>query len=1433
LGRNARCSQCNTRFVVRSGKGEQIAPKRSSDGAKVASASKPPEDTKPSPGNIEDGVPAEWNVRDVILDLYEVIGILGQGGMGKVYKVHHRGWDMDLAVKSPRSEQLTNAKAVENFERECETWVNLGLHPHIVSCFYVRRLGNIPRVFAECISGGDLQTWIREGRLYEGGNAETLRRILDVAIQFAWGLHYAHEQGLVHQDVKPANVMMLPDGTAKVTDFGLAKSRSVSELATPGEHGQSILVSNGGMTPAYCSPEQAKGEALSSKTDIWSWGVSVLQMFTGDVVWRSGTLAFDALQEYLEEGNNESIPVMPEALVELLEQCFQRDPERRPTDLNELAFQLKEIYEQQCEVSYFRSRPKASELLAGGLNNQGASLLDLKKFDTAGRLFVRALEIDSQHPEANYNYGLSQWRSGSMTDDNLIARLQSVCDSDRDDWVPWYLLAQVHLERQDCRGAQSALEQIQNGKEHSQVQKARRDSLEQESRSLKEVNAIKGLSAEIASVVLTSTGQHLLSADFEGTIRLWDVEKGNCIREFRGHSKLVHSVGVSADERIVVSGSADRTVRVWDVTTGRCIHIFEGHDDIVSSVSISSDGNRVLSGSHDESMRLWNISAGACDRIFNNKVVDSDLKDVPSGKAMGFSGEITSVCLSVDSSLAISGSFDGKVRIWNTSTGECLHTLSAHKGRAEMSKYGVQCVSLSADARLVLSGGCDGTVKLWDVGKGKCLRTFKGNGEDVDAVNLSSDGRFALSASVVHQNSAAVRLWDTSTGQCLRTFDGHTDVVTSLSFSSDSEHAVSGSCDKSIRIWRVNSQTKSHVAQPFLSRIVTGEHVDTTNAEFLRQLALGRRQVEDGKLREAADTIEKGRELTGCKRRREGIDAWSDLYLRLRRTNLRDAWECASWRVHDAPVFSVSLSQDARFAYSGSADKTVRVIDIKKSKPIMTLEPHPNTVVAVAPSQCGNYALTGSYKTVKWWDLRDGSCLRDFSVGGEELVSLSLSSDSRLALSATCHWGFGGIPHGAMHLWDVESGRCIREFTKEGGLGFANLSPDGRYVLSGRDAFDHPFSGPSGGEIQMWEVATGRRVFTGAGYNANITSLAFTCDGTRAVIAGTNGLIIVFDLATGQMLHTLQGHTDIVNSVAVSTDCRFAVSCSNDRTVKVWSLDSGMCLHTLSGHEGNIHSVALSQDCRYVISGGDDHTVRLWFLDWALQGIQEEDWHEDARVYLETFLTLHTPYESDMPSNRDPTEEEVTRILRRSGKPKFSDKDFERLLHTLRCSGFGWLRPEGVRKRLEEMAADWQSEPVAVTPKQQASAPDSQIVSNNPIDPQKLFLRATQHEQRGEYQEAADAYEVLLDWAKGPVGGDEPQNVRPIAINLAQILNKLGEYDRSLELAEYGLALNPSPCRTLIRKIKQRAQVFNCNRTNDLQNRFRIRVGFGIEPNSS
>ena len=135
------------------------------------------------------------------------------------------------------------------------------------------------------MENGDLERHIKDGTLYAGTDEVVRERLLDITIQFARGLHYAHENNLIHQDVKPDNLLLTEDWQAKVSDFGISRARSI--LTVPeGEWTQREFDSNatqmapgGGMTPAYCSPEQAARQLLTQRTDIYSWAVTFNHKF--------------------------------------------------------------------------------------------------------------------------------------------------------------------------------------------------------------------------------------------------------------------------------------------------------------------------------------------------------------------------------------------------------------------------------------------------------------------------------------------------------------------------------------------------------------------------------------------------------------------------------------------------------------------------------------------------------------------------------------------------------------------------------------------------------------------------------------------------------------------------------------------------------------------------------------------------------------------------------------------------------------------------------------------------------------------------------------------------------------------------------------------------------------------------------------------------
>ncbi len=314
--------------------------------------------------NISSSAPnqttGDWQTGHVLLDDYEVVRVLGEGGMGKVYLVRSLSTHSQFALK--RSKGLNDADR-KNFLAELKTWIDLPDHPNLVPCRFFRTLGTEILIFAEYVEGGSLKDWIESRRLYEGGSEESLERILDVAIQLAWGLHCVHELGTVHQDVKPGNVLMGADDASavqgvrpQITDYGLSRARAAAAETYESNPSRSILVSNGGGTPAYWSPEQSQGMPLTQKSDIWSWGVLVLELFTGEVTWMSGLGAADVLEQYLQEDatDEDVVTGMPYDLADILAECFLPDPMDRPTSFSAIVDALRAIYVNSFDVPYNR-----------------------------------------------------------------------------------------------------------------------------------------------------------------------------------------------------------------------------------------------------------------------------------------------------------------------------------------------------------------------------------------------------------------------------------------------------------------------------------------------------------------------------------------------------------------------------------------------------------------------------------------------------------------------------------------------------------------------------------------------------------------------------------------------------------------------------------------------------------------------------------------------------------------------------------------------------------------------------------------------------------------------------------------------------------------------------------------------------------------------
>lgn len=1183
----------------------------------------------------EAAAPAEWNTGDKILGLYEVTGLLGEGGMGKVYKVYHHGWNIDLAVKSPKPSELKRAGGAEVFEKEAETWVNLGLHPNTVSCYYVRRLGGIPRVFAEFVDGGSLQEWIRGGKFSDVANA------LDVAIQFAWGLDYAHKRGLVHQDIKPANVMMTKKGVAKVTDFGLAKARGTngSGRETEGAPGNE-LVSFGGMTPAYCSPEQADKKPLSLKTDMWSWALSTLEIFTGEVTWMFGAAAAEALEEYLKNGAaRPGAPKMPEAVADLLASCFKKSPDGRPENMLAIAGSLIDIYDSVTGAPYPRTAPKAGGETADSLNNKAISFLDLGRIDDALAIWDSALRTEPNHPESTFNTGMVRWRSSKATDIEIVGQLEEAAKSHWRNSFCEYYLGLVHMERDDCQTAIRTFQTVDQTSPTAQDAKtASAEAAERLDSSRRQLASMEKSAKGITSLALCDDGRTAVSGSDDGSVIIWNMQDGEVVQKFdTGPSPVACAAMDGAGSTIVTGGY--RSAALWNAADGTRIRKLGGHPDWVSSASISQDGSVVMTAGWDGAVRIWNARTG-------------DLLNE-------FEGHAGYATLSPDGASLLFGSEDNTVKLIDMKGGGVKRTFDVFPGAQSISK----------DGKTLVMADLDNTVILFNAESGETMNIFRGHSAMVTSVALSADGRYLVSSGY----DRTLMLWSVKTGRCLRTYEGHEDIVNAVALTPDGNRAVSGGMDKTLRIWSLEP-SRPYRAPLMISRVQASEMVLSAAATYEEKLSRMQEALEAGDTVQAAIYIKEARSQLGFRRGSEAVNAWGGLYSRLPRKSLNGGWESKSLAGHKGEVSSVAVSRDGRTALSGGHDRTLRLWDTETGNLVRVMEGHGDRVTSVDLCPDGKWAVSsGGDGSVIFWNTGPDRKPKVMGAHRGAANAVALTYDHAFAVSAGSD--------GTVRLWDTRTGREIRSLRGHQGaaLGVA-LSRDGRLALScGEDR-----------TARLWNIATGKPVRVFSGHEDGVTSGAFNQDASKVITASRDTTLLLWDVATARPLQTLKGHTAAVTSVAMSHDGDFAISSDENRAVRFWNLKTGENVRMFSGHSAPVYDVAISPDGRFALSCGADGDIKLWSLDWELEEKSEERWDDGATPYLTHFLTVHTPYSGAIPEGRSPFEKEITRALTRRGKAAYAAKDLEELYYSLGCGGYGWLNRDGVREKLDEMAGSWQ-----------------------------------------------------------------------------------------------------------------------------------------------
>ena len=591
------------------------------------------------------------------------------------------------------------------------------------------------------------------------------------------------------------------------------------------------------------------------------------------------------------------------------------------------------------------------------------------------------------------------------------------------------------------------------------------------------LRTLEGHSEGVSGVAVTPDGRRAVSASWDGTLNVWDLDTGRELRTLEGHLGSVNGVAVTPDWKRAVSASYDRTLKVWDLETGCELRTLKGHSRSVYGVAVTPDWKRAVSASYDRTLKVWDLETG-CElrtlkghsRSVNGAAVTPDGKravsaskdktlkvwDLETGRALrtleGHSDSVNGVAVTPDGKRAVSASDDNTLKVWDLETGRELRTLEGHSGAV----YGV---TLTPDGKRVVSASGDRTLKVWELETGRGLRTLEGHSFNVRGVAVTPDGKRAVSASW----DKTLKVWDLEAGVGLRTLKGHSGWVRGVAVTPDGKRAVSASDDKTLKVWDPETD-RALLTLEGHSSVVWGAAV-----------------TPDGKW---------------------AVSASGDRTLKV--------WDLDTGRLlrtlvgHSSDIRGAAVTPEGKRAISASGDKTLKVWDLETGRLLRTLVGHSAAIGGAAVTPDGKRAVSASWdKTLKVWDMETGRELRTLEGHSFYVWGAAVTPDGKRAVSAS--WDR------TLKVWDLKTGRELR--TLEGHSEAVNgvaVTPDGKRAISASDDKT----------LKVWDLDTGLPLAT---FHCDAPACCCACADQHRIVAG-DSVGHVYFLSFALMLHHAKRH---------------------------------------------------------------------------------------------------------------------------------------------------------------------------------------------------------------------------------------------------------------------------------------------------------------------
>ncbi len=697
-----------------------------------------------------------------------MLEVVGRGGMGIVLRAFDEKLHRVVAIKVLAPALAASGPARQRFVREARAAAAV-THDNVIAIHAVEDAGAVPYLVMQFIDGPTLQEKIdREGSL-------PLKEILRIGMQIAAGLAAAHAQGLVHRDVKPANIL-LENGVerVKITDFGLARAVDDASLSRSG-----VIAG----TPAYMSPEQAGGGAVDHRSDLFSLGSVLYALCTGHAPFRAAT-TMAVLKEVCDDTPRpirEVNPDIPDWLEAIIERLHAKDPADRFQTAAEVADLLgRHLARLQQANGVVGPVGRSADATAGGPRQIRSAGVTAVLLLLGGAVLVVGVAANSVL-KRGYLSGKPARASGVAGEappsrarppgPDDLASLPSPVNARKRQEIPLPALTRAggghpdrgSLERVAGLGDEPFLVP-RKGLTHWMAQTADGRLLAvpcgntvvlYEARTGALVRILTGPDSRCYRPAFSPDGKRLACGVMSPNIQIWDVETGRPALTLEGGSRNVLCVTFDGRGTLLASADWGGTISVWDAVKGKLLHTINAHSAPAHEVAFSPDGTRLVSVGWDNLGRVWDPESGR-----------------PIHTLEGHADKILSVAFRRDGTVLATGS-EARVILWDAETYRPLRTLET---------AGAGLLAFTPDGQTILTAGHkhgrdDGwSFSRWDVKTGARRATvpLPGRGGLLVA-RLGTDGRtiFAMSCDPPNRR---VGVYDVETGREWFPPAGHLEV---------------------------------------------------------------------------------------------------------------------------------------------------------------------------------------------------------------------------------------------------------------------------------------------------------------------------------------------------------------------------------------------------------------------------------------------------------------------------------------------------------------------------------------------------------------------------------------------------------------------------------------------------------------------------------